>query len=38
LKLPTWNIRGLSGKENELIEECQKVKVGGAKAKKKIGT
>jgi hypothetical protein len=26
-KLATWNIRGLSGKENELIEECRKVKV-----------
>jgi hypothetical protein len=26
-KLATWNIRGLSGKENELIEECQKIKV-----------
>jgi hypothetical protein len=25
-KLATWNIRGLSGKENELIEECQKNK------------
>jgi exonuclease III len=25
--LATWNIRGLSGKENELIEECRKVKV-----------
>jgi hypothetical protein len=30
-RLATWNIRALSGKENELIEECQKVKVGGAK-------
>jgi hypothetical protein len=26
-KLATWNIRGLSGKENELTEECQKLKV-----------
>jgi hypothetical protein len=26
-KLATWNIRGLSGKENELIEECQKINV-----------
>jgi exonuclease III len=26
-KLATWNIRGLSGKVNELIEECQKIKV-----------
>jgi hypothetical protein len=26
-KLATWNIRGLSGKENELIEECRKVKL-----------
>jgi exonuclease III len=26
-KLATWNIRGLSGKENELVEECRKAKV-----------
>jgi hypothetical protein len=26
-KLATWNIRGLSGKENELKEECRKVKL-----------
>jgi hypothetical protein len=29
--LAIWNIRGLSGKENDVIEEYQKVKVGGAK-------